>query len=112
VATLPRNPAQAAAEQQELAEAARTAQILGSMFPEEWKMNVDGRDTIKKWIDKARVTLITLRDEGQVKAAVTQMAQLVKGTPGGAGDAGGGMARVTKSARRKPRSWRRLTASR
>jgi hypothetical protein len=32
---------------------------------------------------KARVTLITLRDEGQVKAAVTQMAQLVKGTPGG-----------------------------
>jgi hypothetical protein len=46
VATLPRNPAQAAAEQQELAEAARTAQILGGMFPEEFKINVDGRKTI------------------------------------------------------------------
>jgi hypothetical protein len=51
-----RNPAQAAAEQQELAEAARTAQILGAMFPEEWKMNVDGRKTIKKWMDRRRAS--------------------------------------------------------
>lgn len=91
VATLARNPAQAAAEQQELAEAARTAQILAAMFPEEWKINIDGRDTIKKWLDKARVTLITQRPLEEVKKAVDQMAQLVKGKPGGAGDEGGGM---------------------
>ena len=76
VAMLPRNPAEAAAQQQELAEAARAAQIMGGMFPEEWKMNIDGRDTIKKWFDKARVTVITMRPLDQVKEATTQMAQL------------------------------------
>ncbi|MDI3563551.1 portal protein [Bradyrhizobium sp. Arg816] len=76
VATLARNPAQAAAEQQELAEAARTAQILGAMFPEEWKINIDGRKTIQQWLDKARVTLIAQRPLEQVKQAVGQMAQL------------------------------------
>jgi hypothetical protein len=90
VATLARNPAQAAAEQQELAEAARTAQILAGLYPEEWKMNSDGRATMQAWLDKARVTLIKLRPIEQVKTAVTQMAQLAGGTPGSAGDAGGG----------------------
>jgi hypothetical protein len=93
VATLARNPAQAAAEQQELAEAARTAQILGAMFPEEWKINIDGRKTIEQWLAKARVTLIAQRSLEDVQKAVSQMAQLVKGKPGGGegSDGGGGI---------------------
>jgi hypothetical protein len=87
VATLPRNPAQAAAENQELAEAARTAQIVGAIWPEEFKMNVDGRASMEEWIEKARVGgILKLRDKQAVAAAVAQMAQLVKGhEPGGGG---------------------------
>jgi activator of 2-hydroxyglutaryl-CoA dehydratase len=76
VAMMPRNPAEAAAQQQELAEAARAAQIMGAMFPEEFKMNVDGRKTMKEWFDKARVTVIKMRDLKQVQNATKQMAQL------------------------------------
>jgi len=85
VATLPRNPAQAAAQQQELAEAARTAQICGSMFPEEWKINMDGRDTIKNFIEKSRTgAVLTLRPIDKVKDAVDQMAKIaMTRTPGG-----------------------------
>jgi hypothetical protein len=78
VATLPRNPAQLAAQQQELAEAARTAQILGGMFPEEFKMNVDGRKTMENWIDKSRTgAVLALRPKDQVAKATDQMAKLV-----------------------------------
>ncbi|WGR74334.1 MULTISPECIES: portal protein [unclassified Bradyrhizobium] len=80
VALMPRNPAQAAAEQQELAEAARTAQILGAMFPEEFKMNVDGRKTIEEWIKKSRTSgLLQLRGKEDIANAVDQMAKLVGG---------------------------------
>lgn len=76
VATLPRNPAQASAQQQELAEAARSAQILGAMFPEEFKINTDGRKTMENWFKIARVSVIELRPLEKVKQAVDQMAQL------------------------------------
>jgi len=71
------NPAQAAAQQQELAEAARTAQILGAMFPEEFKMNMDGRKTMTDWIEKSRTgAVLALRPLEEVKNAVDQMAKL------------------------------------
>jgi hypothetical protein len=76
VATMPRNPAQAAAKLQAVAEAARTAQTLGGMFPEEWKMNADGRKTMEAWLEETEVTLIKLRPKEEVEKAVTQMAQL------------------------------------
>jgi len=79
VAMLPRNPAQAAAQQQELAEAARAAQIMGAMFPEEFKANADGRATMEAWFDMARVTVIKLRAKEAVAKAVDQMAKLVAG---------------------------------
>jgi hypothetical protein len=89
VAMLPRNPAQAAAEQQELAEAARTAQILGGIFPEEFKMHIDGSKTMKNWIEKARVGgVLEMRDPEAVNAAVKQMAQLVGGNQAGAAPEG------------------------
>ena len=77
VAMMPRNPAEAAAQQQELAEAARTAQITGSMFPEEFKMNIDGRQTMEKWIAKSRTgDVLVMRPLEKVQEATTQMAQL------------------------------------
>jgi hypothetical protein len=76
VAMLPRNPAQAAAKLQAVAEAARTAGTLGGMFPEEFKMNVDGRKTMEAWLDETEVTLLKLRPIAEVQKAVDQMAKL------------------------------------
>jgi hypothetical protein len=76
VAMLPRNPAQAAAKLQAVAEASRTAGTLGGMFPEEFKINVDGRKTMEAWLDETEVTLIKLRPLDQVKQAVDNMAKL------------------------------------
>lgn len=82
VALMPYNPAQRAAEQQEIATATQCAQILAQMFPEEWRMVVDGRATMEGFIEKMRTSgLIKLRDKVAVKAAVEQMAQLL-GTGG------------------------------
>jgi Bacteriophage head to tail connecting protein len=77
VATLPRNPAQASADTQELAEAARTGQILGAMYPEEWKINSNGRKTMENFIAKSRTGgVLALRPLDEVKGAVDQMAKL------------------------------------
>ena len=82
VATMPRNPAQAAAEQQEVGMAIKAAQFLAAMFPEEWKMYIDGKATMTAILAKMRVKLIKMRSPDQVKAAVEQMAQLVAARPG------------------------------
>jgi hypothetical protein len=76
VAMLPRNPAQAAAKLQAVAEATRTAGTLGGMFPEEFKINVDGRATMEAWLEETEVSLIKLRPLDQVQKAVDQMEQL------------------------------------
>ena len=78
VATLPRNPTQRAAEQQEIATAAQYSQMMGAMFPEEWKLQVDARKTMKNFAEKMRVMkLVEFRDEDQVAEALKQIAQLV-----------------------------------
>ena len=89
VATLPRNPAQAAADQQELAEAARTGQILLGMFPEEAKMNLDGRKTMTEWIAKSRTGgVLKMRSLDEVAKATDQMAKLALARhPGDPGEA-------------------------
>jgi len=79
---MPRNPAQAAAEQQEVGMAIKAAQFLAAMFPEEWKMYIDGKATMTAILAKMRVKLIKMRSPDQVKAAVEQMAQLVAARPG------------------------------
>jgi hypothetical protein len=76
VSIQPRNPAQAAAKLQAVAEATRTAQVLGGMFPEEWKLNVDGRKTIDAWLKETEVTLIKMRPLEEVAKATDQMAKL------------------------------------
>jgi len=76
VATLARNPAQAAAEMQEVAMFAKAVQLLGPAFPEEFKANADGRATMEAVLKKMRVTLLKLRSKEDVEKAVTQMAKL------------------------------------
>lgn len=85
VALLPYNPTQRAAEQQDIATATQAAQILAQMFPEEWKMSIDGGATMKAFVDKMRVSgLLKFRDPKEVQQFVQQAAQLA-----GAGQGGG-----------------------
>jgi len=92
VALLPYNPAQRAAEQQEIATNVQAIQILSQAFPEEFKVQVDGAATMKAIIDKMRAKLIAFRDAGQIEAAIGQISSLMKGKLGdtgqGAGDPG------------------------
>src|SRR6516164_3716073 len=88
VATLPRNPAQAAAEQQDIVKTMQLATYLAQTFPEEFKMYVDGAKTMKQLLDKARVTLIKMRDPAQVQQTVEQMSKILQPRPVGA-QAGG-----------------------
>src|SRR5581483_9909962 len=81
VSTLPRNPAQAAAEQQEVGMAIKAAQFLAAMFPEEWKMYIDGKGTMDAILKKMRVTLLKFRSADQVDAAVKQISQLIGARP-------------------------------
>jgi hypothetical protein len=73
------NPAQRAAEQQEIATAVRAIQILGGAFPEEFKAFIDGQATMKAFTDKMRVTLLKYRDKQQVDEAVNMIAKLIAG---------------------------------
>jgi hypothetical protein len=77
VALVPSNPAQRAAEQQEIAMAVRAIQILGQAFPEEFRAFIDGKETMKAFIEKMRVTLLKFRPETEVQGAVTMIAKLL-----------------------------------
>src|SRR6202000_43878 len=73
VSTQPLNPTQAAAKLQRLAEAANTAATLGGIFPEEFKMHVDGRKSMEEWIPEAGVgDLLVLRSKDEVAKATDQ----------------------------------------
>jgi hypothetical protein len=90
ISLMPYNPTQRAAEQQEIATNFQALQVLSQIFPEEFKVRIDGADTMKNIIAKMRASLITFRDKDQVEQAITQMAQFVKGKLGDAGGQGGG----------------------
>jgi len=79
VSLRPYNPAQRAAEQQEIAAAVRAAQILSQLFPEEWKALIDGKETMKAFLDKMRVTMLKFRPQDQVDNAVAMIGHLLKG---------------------------------
>jgi hypothetical protein len=69
VALLAYNPAQRAAEQQEIATNVQAIQILSQAFPEEFKVQIDGAATMKAIIDKMRAKLITFRQKEHIAAA-------------------------------------------
>jgi hypothetical protein len=76
----PYNPAQRASEQQEVAMFARFAQLMGPLFPEEWKLKTDGEDTMKAVAEKMRVTgLWKMRSADDQKTALAAIAQLSQG---------------------------------
>lgn len=78
ISTHPYNPTQRAAEQQEIATATQAAQILAQMFPEEWRVWIDGKSSMKNFIDKMRVSgLLAMRDEKQVEKALGRIQGLL-----------------------------------
>lgn len=81
VATLPRNPAQAAAEQQEVVKTMQLATYMAQTFPEEFKVQVDGGETMKKLVEKSRSTLFAWRKPEQIQQAVDQMSKLMGDRP-------------------------------
>lgn len=84
VSLQPYNPAQAAAEQQEVQMVTRALQLFASLFPEEYKAMVDGRKTMQEIAAKMRVTgLLKFRSEADQQAAVALIAQLMGGGAGG-----------------------------
>jgi hypothetical protein len=78
VSARPLNPSQRAAEQQEIAMAAQAIQLLGAAWPEEFKIGIDGRKSMKNILDKMRVTLLAFRPPDEVEAAIKQIAPLLK----------------------------------
>ncbi len=95
IALMPYNPAQRAAEQQEIAMAVHGLQLCAQFWPEEFKMWVDGKGTMDALLDKLRVELVKMRNPDQVQKAVDQIGKLLGGQqPGaqGAGQIAGGQA--------------------
>jgi hypothetical protein len=81
VATLPRNPAQAAAEQQDIVKAMQMLTWSLQTFPEEAKMSIDGDKTMKNIIKKGRIDLIEFRPDEQKAKAIEQMQKLIGDKP-------------------------------
>jgi hypothetical protein len=81
VSTLPRNPTQAAADQQDVVKAMQLIGWFAQTFPEEFKVRVDGGDTMQDIAKKARVTLIDWRTQNEIGTAVDQMSKLVGDRP-------------------------------
>lgn len=80
VSTQPYNPTQRAAEQQEIATAAQAAQLLAGMFPEEWRLWINGKTTMEAFIKKMRAGgLLLMRDQKEVEQALGQIERLIVG---------------------------------
>lgn len=84
ISTRPMNPAQRAAEQQEIATAAQFIQIVSQAFPEEFKVQVDGEKTMKNLKEVMRVKLVAFRDPATIEAAIKHISALAGTTPGAA----------------------------
>jgi hypothetical protein len=79
----PYNPAEIAADQQDVAQASRFLGIVMPTFPEESKLKIDGGQTIEKFRAKMGVEdLIVMRSPQDIQAAMQQIQQLAAGRPG------------------------------
>lgn len=96
VALAPYNPAERAADQQDVAQFTRFVQIGGAAAPEEFKVWTDGKATLVALAGMMGVDkLWKQRSPADVQAAVQQISQLQQGTPPSAPaipDQGGGPA--------------------
>lgn len=83
IALSPYNPAQRAADQQDIAQFAKFVQLAAGALPEEWKIFTDGKMTIEALAKKMNVGGIWKeRSADQIQGAIDQMKQLQAGTPG------------------------------
>lgn len=74
IATQPYNPAQRAAEQQEISTAVQSLQIVGQSFPEESRVSINGTETMKNIIEKMRTgDIVKFRTPGEQQAVLKQM---------------------------------------
>lgn len=86
----PMNPAQIAADQQDVAMAVRFLSIAMPTFPEEAKIRIDGGATIEAMRAKMGVEdLIKMRAPQDIQAALQQMQALASGQPGAPPASGG-----------------------
>jgi len=76
VSLLPYNPTQRAAEQQEIAMAVHGLQIAAQLWPEEYRMWIDGKATMKALMDKMRIELVKFRNPAQVNEVLDRMQKL------------------------------------
>jgi hypothetical protein len=75
------NPAQKAAEQQDVAQFTRFAQIGGAVAPEEFKIYTDGKATLDNLAKKLGVTeMWAVRPQDQIAGAIAQIQKLQQGT--------------------------------
>lgn len=89
VTLMPYNPTQRAAEQQDIAMLVHALQIAAQFFPEEFKVQIDGKETMDRMFEKMRIqAMIKFRDEAHIAQAVDQISKLAGGTPPGAQGAG------------------------
>jgi len=83
VSLQPYNPAQRAAEMEEVAMASRYLEMVLAFFPEEAKARLDGTAIMDKLAQKMRVMgengIISFRTDQQIKAALQQIAPLLAG---------------------------------
>ena len=81
----PYNPAQLAAEQQEVAQFTRFVQITGAAFPEEFRLHSDGLATMMNIARKMGVTGIwSMRSNEDLQGVIDQIVQLKGGAAPGA----------------------------
>ena len=83
IALMPYNPAQRAAEQQEIAMAVHGLQLCAQFWPEEFKAWVDGKSTMMALLEKLRVELVKFRSPDQVQGAIDHISKLLGGQPPG-----------------------------
>lgn len=80
ISVAPYNPAQRAQNQQKVGNAVRAGQILGGLFPEEFKARIDGSATMDEVIKLMDVEdVLKKRSADDVKQAVDQISQLQGG---------------------------------
>jgi hypothetical protein len=88
VSLQPYNPAQRAAEKQEVAQFARLAEIGGMAFPEEWKAMVNGGETLKNLSRKISAdSVVVFRKPEELQGALEMIKPLLGGATPGAPDA-------------------------
>jgi hypothetical protein len=90
ISCVPVNPAEIAAQAQDVAAFAKFAQIGAMVAPEEFKIWTDGQETLIKLADKLSANKIWVqRQPDHVAAAIAQIKQLLSGQPAGAPSIGG-----------------------